>query len=351
MMNLRMNFIESAFEEALSAVGISFPNPAVGAVVVRDGVVVGRGHTQVVHGPHAEVMALRDAGDAARGATLYVTLEPCCHFGRTPPCTDAIIAAGIRDVFFAHRDPNPLVRGKSEQVLSHAGIASVCVEAPREYLSFYDAYDYFVRTGRTFVECKIAESADGLIAGSSGSPVRITGLAADRWTARWRRSAEYILVGGGTANTDNPRLSVRGVAGNSPHRAVLCGSRKILANLHLFGNPSDRPLVFSRTLQEDISPVADVRILDSDDFARNWKTVLDEFSRMGVHRLVVEPGRTLAQKILESGMWNRFYVIRSPRRLERGLAWRTGIEPDPCLSEDLDGDLLFLSENLEPKFQ
>lgn len=346
-----MNFIESAFEEALSAVGVSFPNPAVGAVVVKDGVVVGRGHTQVVHGPHAEVMALRDAGDAAKGATLYVTLEPCCHFGRTPPCTDAIVAAGIRNVFFAHRDPNPLVRGKSEKVLSNSGIDSVCVDAPREYRSFYEAYDYFVRTGRTFVECKIAESADGFIARSSGSPVRITGFVADRWTARWRRSAEYILVGGGTANTDNPRLSVRGVAGNSPHRAVLCGNRRLRSDLHLFENPSDRPIVFSRASQEDISSVADVRALNSDDFEKNWKKVLDDFSQMGVHRLVVEPGKTLAYEILKSGMWNRFYVIRSPRRLEHGLAWRTGIEPELCLSEDLDGDLLFFSRNREPDFQ
>ncbi len=345
-----MNFIESAFEEALSAVGISFPNPAVGAVVVKDGAIVGRGHTQVVHGPHAEVMALRDAGEAAKGATLYVTLEPCCHFGRTPPCTNAIIAAGIRKVFFAHRDPNPLVLGKSEKVLSDAGIASLCVDTPREYLSFYEAYDYFVRTGRTFVECKIAETADGFIASALGSPVRITGRAADRWTARWRRSAEYILVGGGTANTDNPRLSVRGVAGNSPHRSVLCGNRKLRADLHLFENPSDKTIVFSRALQEEVSSVADIRFLASDDFDENWKRVLDDFSRMGVHRLVVEPGRTLAQKILKSKMWNRFHVIRSPQKMKNGLAWRTGIEPDFCLSEDLDGDLLFLSRN-EPDFQ
>ena len=113
-----MNFANNAFEEALKAVGVSYPNPAVGAVVVKDGRIVGKGHTQVVHGPHAEVMALRDAGEAAKGATLYVTLEPCCHYGRTPPCTNAIINAGIERVFFFHRDPNPLVFGKSEKILA-----------------------------------------------------------------------------------------------------------------------------------------------------------------------------------------------------------------------------------------
>ena len=345
-----MNFIELAFEEALFAIGLSFPNPAVGAVVVKDGAVVGRGHTQVVHGPHAEVMALRDAGDEAQGATLYVTLEPCCHFGRTPPCTNAIIAAGIRKVFFAHRDPNPRVFGKSEKVLSEAGIDSVYVEPPEEFSSFYEAYDYFVRNGRTFVECKIAETADGFIARSNGSPVRITGLAADEWTARWRRSAEYILVGGGTANSDNPHLTVRGVVGNSPHRAVFCGNRKLLANLHLFENPSDKTIVFSRSPQGEISSVADVRRLTSDDFDENWEKILDDFSRMGVHRLVVEPGRTLAQKILKSGKWNRFYVIRSSQKMQNGLAWRTGIEPEFCQAGNLGEDSLLLARNRKLDF-
>ena len=134
-----MNYLEKAFEQALLAVGVSFPNPAVGAVVVKDGKIVGVGHTQRIHGPHAEVMALRDAGERANQATLYVTLEPCCHFGRTPPCTQAIIAAGIQKVFFAHRDPNPQVFGKSEKILASAGIESVFVSPPDDFLHFYDA--------------------------------------------------------------------------------------------------------------------------------------------------------------------------------------------------------------------
>ena len=111
-----------ALEEAFFAVGVSRPNPAVGAVVVKDGIVVGRGRTQRPGSAHAEVMALRDAGELARGAALFVTLEPCCHQGRTPPCTSAIIAAGISEVNFAHADPNPVVRGKSRGILENAGI-------------------------------------------------------------------------------------------------------------------------------------------------------------------------------------------------------------------------------------
>ena len=118
-----MNFLQLAFDESLLAVGISRPNPAVGAVVVKDGIVVGKGRTQRPGNAHAEVMALRDAGENARGAAIFVTLEPCCHYGRTPPCTKAIIEAGITEVYFAHADPNPLVRGKSRKILEEAGIS------------------------------------------------------------------------------------------------------------------------------------------------------------------------------------------------------------------------------------
>ena len=117
-----MNYLQLALEESFFSIGVSRPNPAVGAVVVKDGLVVGRGRTQSPGNAHAEVMALRDAGEVARGAALFVTLEPCCHYGRTPPCTEAIIEAGISEVYYAHADPNPAVRGKSRGILEAAGI-------------------------------------------------------------------------------------------------------------------------------------------------------------------------------------------------------------------------------------
>ena len=202
-----MNYLQLAFENSLFSVGISRPNPAVGAVVVRDGIVVGRGRTQRPGNAHAEVMALRDAGELARGAAIYVTLEPCCHYGRTPPCTKAIIEAGIKEVYFAHADPNPVVRGKSRSILEEAGIKvfegqdaceraivesgwddscshdgckvlsgnSATMGAPEtraealaearmlfhEIERFFEAYDYFVRNNAIFVEIKSAISQEG----------------------------------------------------------------------------------------------------------------------------------------------------------------------------------------------
>lgn len=337
---MEIEFLKEAFGEALQAVGVSMPNPAVGAVVVQDGSVVGRGHTQKVGSPHAEVMALKMAGELARGATLYVTLEPCCHYGRTPPCTDAVIAAGISRVFFAHRDPNPQVLGKSERVLAAAGIASVCVPAPEEFLNFYEAYDFFVQNGTPFVECKLAEMSDGFIAHSNRMPLKISGAESDKWVAGWRRTAECILVGGGTAEMDNPRLTVRGVPGNNPRRIVFCGSHPLSPDLRLFEGPS-KALVYSRIPRPELQSVAEVRLLPSADFAENWRWLLDDLARLGVHRLAVETGASLVQNLLKSGLWNRLYLIRSPNSLHTGLPWRTGVEPEMHRVKRLGRDSLW----------
>ncbi|WP_288801452.1 bifunctional diaminohydroxyphosphoribosylaminopyrimidine deaminase/5-amino-6-(5-phosphoribosylamino)uracil reductase RibD [uncultured Fibrobacter sp.] len=343
-----MNYLEKAFEQALLAVGVSFPNPAVGAVVVKDGKIVGVGHTQRIHGPHAEVMALRDAGERANQATLYVTLEPCCHFGRTPPCTQAIIAAGIQKVFFAHRDPNPQVFGKSEKILASAGIESVFVSPPDDFLHFYDAYDFFVRNRRPFVELKIAESADGFIAAADRSPVRISGMEANVWTAKWRRTAECICVGGGTVLADNPKLTVRGVGGNHPIRIVFAGSRLLSRHLHLWETPFARlPMVYSRIPQTELDGLAEVRLLEGKTFAENWSKMMDDLSQMGIHRLVVEPGATLCRQILANKMWNRLFVLRSTKEMFNGLSWRSGVEPELRQIAKLGNDFLLTADRDE----
>ena len=151
------NFMQFALEQAFFAIGESRPNPAVGAVVVKDGIVVGKGRTQRPGSAHAEVMALRDAGELARGASIFVTLEPCCHYGRTPPCTKAIIEAGIQKVYFAHSDPNPVVHGKSRKILEDAGIEvhegeEACILACVEDCS----------NGESCTECRVFEFTSSL---------------------------------------------------------------------------------------------------------------------------------------------------------------------------------------------
>ncbi|MCF0221012.1 MAG: bifunctional diaminohydroxyphosphoribosylaminopyrimidine deaminase/5-amino-6-(5-phosphoribosylamino)uracil reductase RibD [Fibrobacter sp.] len=364
-----------ALEEAFFAVGESRPNPAVGAVVVKDGVVVGKGRTQRPGSAHAEVMALRDAGELARGAAIYVTLEPCCHYGRTPPCTKAIIEAGIAKVFYAHGDPNPVVRGNSRQVLEEAGIevhegldACVCAEIdnPLEALSaqgfgkeclclegfrarrtpleiegagreifdeierYFEAYDYYVRNKRTFVEVKSAVTDEGsmgyVLPDGSRKPLKITGEAADCWNHGLRAMSDGILVGAGTVLADNPGLEVRLVKGNNPVKIVWAGhhefSREEVSYLRVFtgGSPQEngavRALVFSCVSQPTIPEAV---VFTKSSFADCWNEMLDHLSALGMHRLMVEPGEGLARllsaaaAVNEGGspLWNRWNLWQS----------------------------------------
>ncbi|MCX6094271.1 MAG: bifunctional diaminohydroxyphosphoribosylaminopyrimidine deaminase/5-amino-6-(5-phosphoribosylamino)uracil reductase RibD [Candidatus Bipolaricaulota bacterium] len=197
------------------------PNPLVGAVVVRDDQVVGRGYHRRFGGPHAEIHALDEAGDAARGATLYVTLEPCCHYGKTPPCTDRILQSGIRRVVVAAADPNPVISGRGLATLRAAGIEvteDVLAEAALRQIEIFRKY---ITTGLPFVHLKLATSLDGRIATKTGDARWISSEASRIRAHQLRRRHAAILVGIGTALSDDPRLDVRHVFGRSPTPIVL----------------------------------------------------------------------------------------------------------------------------------
>ena len=329
---------------------------------------MGRGRTQRPGGPHAEVMALRDAGECARGAAIYVTLEPCCHYGRTPPCTKAIIEAGIAKVFFAHADPNPVVRGKSRAILEEVGIEvyegeDACIKAVAESSwedggcgsdchvlveedacendghavfceieRFFEAYDYFVRNKRTFVEIKSAVSQEGFMgsvaAGGKNAPLRITGDGANCWNHELRAMSDAVLVGTGTLLADNPHLDVRLAQGNSPVKAVWAGHHEFTAHevesLHVFAPCAEGaflPLVFSCVAQTHLNGRAEVVELRHGSFAENWRAMVDDLSARGMHRLMVEPGAGLAREIFaappEPGktLWNRIDFWHSSNSL------------------------------------
>ncbi len=358
------NYMRLALEQAFYSIGVSRPNPAVGAVVVKDGIVVGRGRTQSPGNAHAEVMALRDAGELARGAAIFVTLEPCCHYGRTPPCTKAIIDAGIAKVYFAHADPNPLVRGKSRKVLEEAGIevyegVEACIAAsveeipegcdnsagngcrvfgygaPRnahagsksgalsaqfinapseteiegravftEVEHYFEAYDYFVNNKKTFVEVKSAVTESGFIAGidhdGSNFPLKITGQGANCWNHELRAMSDAVLVGAGTLLTDNPSLDVRFASGNNPVKIVWAGHHEFTLD------ELSRLKIFNTSeIPIVFSCVAQTNIKESivlshDSFAENWREMIDHLSASGMHRLMVEPGAKLASLLFEN---------------------------------------------------
>ena len=203
------DFMALALRLAARARGRTSPNPMVGAVVVKDGRVVGQGFHPKAGEPHAEVFALREAGERARGAILYVTLEPCSHYGRTPPCVDAIIKAGIAEVHMAMIDPNPRVAGRGKQILEAAGIRVVVGEREAEARRLNETYIHWITTRRPFVIAKFAMSLDGKIATSTGDARWITGPQARRRVHEVRNEVDAILVGVNTVITDDPRLTTR----------------------------------------------------------------------------------------------------------------------------------------------
>lgn len=210
--------------EALALARLSLgnvsPNPAVGAVIVKDGVIVGQGYTQPPGKEHAEIVALKQAGDKARGASLFVTLEPCCHFGRTPPCTRAIIQSGIREVVSAMTDPNPLVAGKGFQELEEAGIRVIIGVGKDEAAEITEAYIKHTITGLPFVTAKFAMSLDGKIAAPGGDSKWISSVSSRSYSHILRHHHDAIMAGINTVLKDDPHLTVRcgGGRGGTSHQ-------------------------------------------------------------------------------------------------------------------------------------
>ena len=243
-MQSSMEYMEQALSLARLALGHVSPNPAVGAVIVKDGKVVGQGYTQPPGSAHAELMALKEAGERARNATLYVTMEPCCHYGRTPPCTKAIIAAGITEVHASMIDPNPLVAGKGQAELEKAGVRVFIGEHGEEAREIVEAYCKYIATGIPFVTVKFAVSLDGKIATRTGDSKWISGDESRRYVHYLRYTSDAIMVGLNTVLTDDPQLTVRccsrgGLAHKQPLRIVADSEGKTPVSSRVFHEPGN----------------------------------------------------------------------------------------------------------------
>ncbi|TNE68996.1 MAG: bifunctional diaminohydroxyphosphoribosylaminopyrimidine deaminase/5-amino-6-(5-phosphoribosylamino)uracil reductase RibD [Rhodobacteraceae bacterium] len=223
--------------------GRTWPNPAVGCVIVRDGRIVGRGWTQPGGRPHAEVMALRQAGEAARGATAYVTLEPCSHHGKTPPCAEALISAGLSRVVVALGDPDPRVNGRGFAMLQSAGVEVVAGLCDAEARAQQQGFLSKVTLDRPMVTLKLAMSWDGRIATATGESQWITGPMARRRVHAMRGTHDAVLVGGGTARADNPTLTIRGLGvDHQPVRLVMSRRLDLPLDSHLARTAGEVPV-------------------------------------------------------------------------------------------------------------
>lgn len=239
------HYMECALSLARLAIGYTSPNPAVGAVVVKDGLVVGMGYTQPAGLEHAEVMALRQAGGRAQDGAMYVTLEPCSHHGRTPPCTESIITAGISEVYVALLDPNPVVSGRGIGKLNATGIKTYVGMCQQEACEINEAYIKHVTTGLPFVVAKFAMSLDGKIATKTGDSKWITSEEARRYAHALRHTADAIMVGVNTIVADNPHLTAKGCGGRGgvgrrqPLRLVVDSKGRVPLDAHIFDPPGE----------------------------------------------------------------------------------------------------------------
>ena len=313
-------YIERAIALAERGRGLVSPNPMVGAVVVAGGTVAGEGWHEGPGTPHAEVLALRDAGEAARGATLYTSLEPCDHHGRTPPCTDAIIASGIARVVSCLRDPNPVVDGRGFAKLERAGVevrsGPLAEDAARQNKAFLK----HVRTGRPFVIWKAAASLDGKVAARDGTSRWITGQAARADVHRLRAWSDAIVVGARTAEIDDPSLTVRepGYRGRPPLRVLVDARGRVPATGDLFDDAAPTLVAtteLSPSGRRDEWAAAGAEVVE---LAREGERValgelVEHLGKRDVQGVLLEGGPTLAWAAVEEGIVDEVVVYLAPK--------------------------------------
>jgi len=333
------------------------PNPRVGAVVVREGRVVGRGHHQAPGRPHAELGALAEAGAAAEGADLYVTLEPCCHYGRTGPCTDEIHAARLGRIIIGSIDPDPRVSGRGIEWLKDRGcevVLGVREDACRRMLAGY----WMQRVhGRPLVTLKAAITLDGRIATGAGHSRWISGEASRARAHELRAEADAVLVGVGTVLADDPLLTVRDAPGASPLRVVVDSRLRTPAGSRLVASAAGSPVLLAHTAAgRDAAPAiagsAGVELLQCPADARGridlpW--LVDELTRRGALSLLVEGGARLHGGFAAAGLADRAVLFVAPRVFGSGPSWLAfdgvaevgeGLALEALEIEPLGGDLL-----------
>jgi diaminohydroxyphosphoribosylaminopyrimidine deaminase/5-amino-6-(5-phosphoribosylamino)uracil reductase len=359
-------FMQLALTLGRRGQGRTWPNPAVGAVIVKDGIIVGRGWTQPGGRPHAEVEALKRAGAAARGATLYATLEPCSHFGKSPPCADAIIAAGVARVVSAVEDPNPEVAGQGHARLRAAGITVDigvgAAEAARDHAGHFRR----TRDERPHVILKLAVSSDEKIGAAGGKPVAVTGEAARSRVHLLRAQCDAILVGIGTVLADDPLLTCRlpGMAKQSPVRVVLDRALRLPGTSALVHSARETPLwAMTSNLAEAPAAMklgaAGARVIrvpttSTPPPGLDLTAVLHALAGKGITRLLVEGGSRVASSFVAADLVDEVWLLRGPEPIGAGgivaldALPLTAITESPKLkvraSEDLQRDTLTIYE-------
>ncbi|MEW6007163.1 MAG: bifunctional diaminohydroxyphosphoribosylaminopyrimidine deaminase/5-amino-6-(5-phosphoribosylamino)uracil reductase RibD [bacterium] len=324
-------FLKRAFLLAKRGLGKTSPNPMVGCVIVKKGRIIGEGYHKKAGFPHAEIIALKKGGKNAREATLYVNLEPCSHYGRTPPCTDAIIKAGIKRVVASTLDPNPIVKGK--EILEKGGIKVDIGLLKDEGEHLNEVYFKYIKTGMPFVMLKVGMSLDGKI--SQGSGVRgqgsrrwITSEASRRMVHRLRSYVDGIMVGKGTIIKDNPYLTTRFVKGKSPIRIIVTTDGKIPAEANVFGKKEDLIIASTKQPPYEITKKAEVLIVKEENGLVSLPHLLLKLGKMGITSILLEGGQRLVTSFLNRCLIDKAIFFISLKLIgDSGLSLLGNISP------------------------
>ena len=320
MTDFHVKMMKRALSLARRGVGRTSPNPAVGCLIVRDGEVVGEGWHRKAGAPHAEVHALRRAGDMARNADVYVTLEPCSHFGKTPPCADALVEAGVARVFVGMVDPNPLVSGKGIDRLRAAGIEVTAGIMERECGRINEAFIKHVTTGLPFVILKSAMTMDGKTATASGDSKWITSEKARGYVHKLRAMVDGIMVGVGTVIADDPQLTCRSAGKRKDPLRIIVDSRlRIPTDARVLHLESDAETLIATVLRQS-EKIDELRKLGIEIIScreRDGRVDLADLFRklggMGIQSLLLEGGRELAGEAVRLGLIDKFLLFYAPK--------------------------------------
>ncbi|MCL2150164.1 MAG: bifunctional diaminohydroxyphosphoribosylaminopyrimidine deaminase/5-amino-6-(5-phosphoribosylamino)uracil reductase RibD [Dehalococcoidia bacterium] len=315
--------MEQALALARLALGQVSPNPAVGAVLVKDGAIIGQGYTQPPGGHHAEIVALEQAGEDARGSALYVTLEPCAHFGRTPPCIQALIRAGVGQVHMAMIDPNPLVAGQGQAQLEASGIATIVGEGSEQAQLLNEAYIKYITTGLPFVTVKFAMSLDGKIATHAGDSKWISSEESRQYAHNLRYMHDAIMCGANTVLADDPQLTRRsgggrgGTTRKQPLRVVVDGRGRTSAKARIFHEQGESLLAFGRAPtpveREDFAKLkAEVVEFPATEGIIDLRELLCRLGQRQISSALVEGGGILIGSLFDQGLVDKVVVFIAP---------------------------------------
>jgi diaminohydroxyphosphoribosylaminopyrimidine deaminase/5-amino-6-(5-phosphoribosylamino)uracil reductase len=337
-------YMRRALDLARLGSGFTSPNPMVGCVVVHDGQIIGEGWHKAYGGPHAEVNALAAVEDKSLlpKSRVYVTLEPCSHFGKTPPCADLLISSGVKDVVICNTDPNPLVAGRGIKKLFEAGAQVKVGVLEEEGLEANKRFFTYHAQKRPFIFLKWAETADGFIAAADYRQEQISGKLAQRVVHKWRAEEQAIMIGSRTALYDNPRLNTRLWSGRSPLRVVIDKNLLLPTHLHLFDR-SQPTVVFNHRKQEEHENLYYVQLKEQEPILPQ---IMQDLHQRNVLSVMVEGGTFLLESLLQADFWDEALVFRSRHKtLGSGIKAPAMVYGQLHNTQTLGPDLLFHYRN------